>query len=400
MQKKNILIIGGGLVGLATAFRIQEAFPSYKITLLEKENAPAMHQSGHNSGVIHSGIYYPPHSAKAKNCIEGYQLLVDFCRKYDIAHQITGKLIVATHADEAKQLTILEERGRANGLAGLKKMSAAEAKEIEPHVNAHEALFVPQTGIVDFKAMANKLVELLRATGAEILFNQEVKNIVLNGNKVLIQTHQSEFSVDYAINCAGLQSDRIAKMAGAKIQHRIIPFKGEYYLLNETAQGLVNGLIYPVPNPGLPFLGVHLTKMIDGKVEAGPNAILALKREGYKKGDFKLKDTWETLSYPGFWKMATQFSGMGFNEWKRAMSKERFVHAVQQLVPAIENKHLVSASAGIRAQALSSDGKLIDEFLILSSPGMTHVCNAPSPAATSCLSIGNQIAKLVGEKLK
>jgi len=395
MRKRKVVVIGAGLVGLATAYRIIEKYKNISLTLLEKEPGPARHQSGHNSGVIHSGIYYKPGSLKAQNCIRGYHDLLDFCDRFQVPYQLTGKLIVATNAVEAEQLPVLQGRAAANGLAGVELLTAEAVAEKEPYVKAHSALWVPQTGIVDFPAMAEELSCQLQQNGATILYGYAVDEISYTPKCVLIHANGQSFEADQAVNCAGLYSDKIARMAGVSLEHRIIPFRGEYFMLSEKAAQKIKGLIYPVPHPGLPFLGVHLTRMINGQVEAGPNAVLALKREGYERGAFSLKDTLDTLTYGGFWKMAAGFKSIGFGEWKKTMSRTAFTRAVQQLVPDITSEDLTPATSGVRAQAIRKDGSLIDDFLILHSGNMIHVCNAPSPAATSCLSIGKTIADMV-----
>lgn len=400
MTQKKIAVIGAGLVGLATAYRLKEAMPDAKIIVIEKEKGPARHQSSHNSGVIHSGIYYKPGSLKAKNCIAGYHYLVDFCQQHDISYRITGKLIVAVNEAEEKQLPILQERAIQNGLDGVKVLHTKEIAEIEPAIQAKSALWVPQTGVIDFPKLADKFCELLREKGVELCFNHAVRDIQTSETSLIIQTQNQSFAVDFAVNCAGLYSDKIALMAGAKLEHRIIPFRGEYFMLNEAAAKKINGLVYPVPHPGLPFLGVHLTRMIHHQVEAGPNAILALKREGYQRGAFSWKDTWDTLRYIGFWRMISNFKKIGFGEWKKTMSKTAFTKAVQQMMPSITEDDLVPATSGVRAQAIRKDGSLIDDFLLIHSPKMIHVCNAPSPAATSCLSIGLTITEKVMSELQ
>jgi (S)-2-hydroxyglutarate dehydrogenase len=398
MQNKRFVIIGAGLVGLATAWRIRQSYPDANITVVEKESGPAQHQSGHNSGVIHSGIYYPPGSLKAQNCLQGYQDLLAFCHEYNIPHEICGKLIVATDAQEAKQLKKLLERGQANGLQGLQLIDGPVAKEIEPNINVYQALQVPATGIVDFVAMAHRLQVLLQNSGTSFLYNCQVTGIEPSQNGLYIHTTNGSLRADIGLNCAGLYSDKIAEMAGLKIQHRIIPFRGDYYELTHDAASRYRGLIYPVPNPDLPFLGVHITRMIHGKVEAGPNAVPAFRREGYRVSDIHLAELWNSISYPGFRKLVAKHSSIGFREILKTMSKRAFVEAVRKLAPDIVAEELLPAPAGVRAQAVSIDGRLIDDFLLLQSPGMIHVCNAPSPAATSCLSIGRVIAEQVNKR--
>jgi L-2-hydroxyglutarate oxidase len=393
---KTVVIIGAGLVGLATAYKLQKNHPNLKIIVIEKEEAPAMHQSGHNSGVIHSGIYYKPGSLKALNCMNGYHQMVDFCRNNDIPHQICGKLIVAVNKNEEAKLSTLQNRAKLNGLKDIQLLNHDDIRRKEPFVQAKSALWVPQTGVVDYKKVAICIADKLKENGAEIFFNQKVTSIHQVGNGLTINTTAKEFNAHLAVNCAGLYSDEIAMMAGLKLQHRIIPFRGEYWMLSDEASGMVKGLIYPVPNPDLPFLGVHLTRMVDGKVEAGPNAVLALKKEGYVRGEFSAKEALSILSYPGLWKMAIQFAGTGAEEMLRAKSKQTFLRAVQQLIPELKDPQLLPAPAGVRAQALLRNGQLADDFIILESPKMIHVCNAPSPAATACFSIGD----FIGDRAK
>lgn len=391
-SQKNIAVIGSGLVGLATAFRINESLPDANIYILEKELGPALHQSSHNSGVIHSGIYYAPGSLKAKNCIKGYQYLLQFCNEHKVPYKITGKLIVATNVSEEKALKILQKRALENGLEGVKFLSADETYLIEPAIQVQSSLWVPQTGVIDFKVLADQLCEILKSKGVHFKYGHSVNDISKNHGKLIIHTDHENLEVDFGVNCAGLYSDKIAKIAGAKIEHQIIPFRGEYFKLSENVASKINGLIYPVPQSGLPFLGVHFTRGIDNEVEAGPNAILALKREGYKKTAFSIKDTWETLIFIGFWKMIFNFRKIGFTEWKKSMSKKAFTRSVRQIMPEINEEDLIPATSGVRAQAIHKNGQLIDDFLLIKSPNMIHVCNAPSPAATSCFSIGETIA--------
>jgi L-2-hydroxyglutarate oxidase len=398
--QNTIAIIGAGIVGLATAYMLKQQQPAIQILILEKEAGPVKHQTGHNSGVIHSGIYYKPGSAKAKNCLKGYQLMVDFCREYHIPFEICGKLLVATTEAEIPYLKTLYERGKAHGLEGLQWLSAAEAKEKEPFVNAVNAVWVPQTGIIDYTVVGEKLAEILITLGVKIHYGQQVTDIKKQNESIEIRTAREIHKVNFLINCAGLHSDVITQKSGTTIQHRIIPFKGEYWKLKPETQYKIKNLIYPVPHPELPFLGVHFTRMIDGGIEAGPNAVLAWKKEGYQAGDFSFSDTLRTLTYPGFIKMALRFRKQGVEEWTRAFSKDRFVKALQKLVPDIQKEDLEAAPCGIRAQALSVDGQLIDDFYFKESPGMLHVCNAPSPAATASLAIGKHIAEKVLLALK
>ncbi len=389
----KIVIIGAGLVGLATAYRINELMPEADITVIDKESGPVRHQSSHNSGVIHSGIYYKPGSLKAKNCIQGYHYLIEFCEKYQIGYKITGKLIAAVNVEEQAQLDTLYERARINGLEGVKILTQNEMREREPAIHAVQALWVPQTGIINFFDFGSKLKEVLEAKDIKFIFGESVQSIDNQNDKLIIKTSGQTIRADFSVNCAGLQSDDIARKAGAKLEHRIIPFRGEYFRLKGNAAQKINGLVYPVPNPKLPFLGVHLTRMWNGDVSAGPNAVLALKKEGYQRGEYSLKDIWNIFSYTGTWKLFYHFKNIGYSEWRKAMSLKVFTKAVQSLMPSVTESDLEPAGTGVRAQAVGKDGTLLDDFLILKTPGMIHVCNAPSPAATSCLSIGLTIAR-------
>ena len=391
-MKHDIIIIGAGIVGLATALKILEKNPKLKLLILEKENGIARHQTGNNSGVIHSGIYYKPGSLKAVNCRKGYQLLLNFCEVNDVKFEICGKVIVATSEDQHQYLDKLFERGEANGLENLRRLSSEEVNEIEPHVKTTGGIFVPQTGIIDFKEVCAKLMTNIKLKGGELLFNENVKNIINTKDGVKVITKENEYNSKYLISCAGLQSDRIAKLTEKELDIRIVPFRGEYYKLVPQKRDLVKSLIYPVPDPAFPFLGVHFTRMIDGEVEAGPNAVLAFKREGYTKFSFNAKDTFDTFTYPGFLKVMTKHFSMGIGEFHRSFSKDAFVKALQKLIPAITKDDLVPGGAGVRAQACDKGGGLLDDFRIIENKNIFHVCNAPSPAATSSLSIGEHIA--------
>ncbi|WPP51422.1 L-2-hydroxyglutarate oxidase [Catalinimonas niigatensis] len=398
-MKYDIVVIGGGIVGLATALKIKEQQPSLKLALLDKEKKLATHQTGHNSGVIHSGIYYKPGSLKAKNCIRGYKMLLDFCQVHDIAYELCGKIIVATSKEEIVQLEKIQERGLQNGLSDLQRISGDALLEYEPHVNGIEAIVVPQTGIIDYKAVANKYAQLIESLGGEIFREQKVTDIISNENEVDVITNQQSFSTNLVVNCAGLYSDKIAKLTTEQLDLKIIPFRGEYYEIKPERQHLVKNLIYPVPDPNFPFLGVHFTRMIQGGVEAGPNAVLAFQREGYKKSDINLKELAETLSWPGFQKVAMKYWQTGLGEMYRSFSKAAFTKALQKLIPEIKEEDLIKAEAGVRAQACTRDGGLVDDFLILEEKGAINVCNAPSPAATSSLSIGQTVSELALKRL-
>jgi len=396
---KNITIIGAGIVGLATAYQIQKRNPDIKILILEKENDVAIHQTGNNSGVIHSGIYYKPGSLKAKNCLRGYSMMIDFCNQNNIKYDLCGKVIVASDSDELPALQNLFDRGNENGLQGLKFLSPEELKEFEPHVNGIKGIFVPQTGIIDYTEVSKKLAEIIVKNGAEIRFGEKVVSIQ-KGMQVKITTTANQYFSDVLISCSGLFSDRIAKMTEEKIDVRIIPFRGEYYKLNQAKQHLVKSLIYPVPDPNFPFLGVHFTKQIDGGVEAGPNAVFAFKREGYKKSDFDFLDLYESLSWRGFQKVAFKYWQVGLGEFYRSYSKSAFVKALQKLIPEIQSEDLTEGGAGVRAQACSYDGKLVDDFYILEKENIFHVLNSPSPAATASLSVGEYISEKVFNQIK
>jgi len=391
-QQFDIIIIGAGLVGLSVAYHMKKKQAHQRVLILEKEANISSHQSGHNSGVIHSGIYYKPRSLKAQNCINGYHALLDFAVEHDVKHEVCGKLIVAITAEEVNALDHIYERGIQNGLTNLKKLSKTDIREYEPYVSGIAAIHVPQTGIVDYPQMASKLLSLYRQLEGEILFQEEVVGLQEKSNEVIVETNKGTYSAKQLISCAGLQSDRVASFTEKENDLRILPFRGEYYTLKTERQHLVKNLIYPVPDPKFPFLGVHFTRMIHGGVEAGPNAVLAFKREGYKFRDFDFKDLSETLTWPGFWKVAAKYGKTGIGEIYRSLSKAAFTRALQKLVPAITEDDLEPGGAGVRAQACDKKGNLIDDFNILRKNNIIHVRNAPSPAATSCLAIGDAIS--------
>lgn len=392
----DVIIIGGGIVGLATAVRLKEAQPGWRIILLEKENELAHHQTGNNSGVIHSGIYYKPGSLKALNCRTGYRMMLDFCEKESIPHELCGKLIIATQPEELPRLEVLHERGIANGLTGLIKISADQIQAYEPQAKGIAALWVPQTGIVDFKVVARRYAEIFeRRQGGEICLQQKVVAIRKKASHIEVATESKTYEGRMLVNAAGLYSDRVATMAGVTHDVRIIPFRGEYYNVVKEKYGLVRNLIYPVPDPAFPFLGVHFTRRIGGGIEAGPNAVFALKREGYKKTDFSLSETIQSLTWPGFIKVMMKYTRAGLGEYYRSFSKNAFTKALQRLLPAIQKDDLEPGGAGVRAQACTRAGLLIDDFIILQEERMVHVLNAPSPAATSSLSIGKSISERV-----
>jgi L-2-hydroxyglutarate oxidase len=400
MQKK-VVIIGGGIVGLATALRLAEMSSDFLITVIEKEAGPAQHQTGNNSGVIHSGIYYKPGSLKAINCREGYHQLLEFCDKYKVPYELCGKLIVATSEEELPALQRIFERGQENGLENLRWIEADEIKEIEPYAAGIKAILVPQTGIVSYKVMASKMAELIVSKGHNLSFGEKVMKVIQTGKTVQVKTNRKIITTDYVVNCAGLYSDKIfSGETGLSPTVKIIPFRGEYYKLREDRRHLVRNLIYPVPDPAFPFLGVHFTRRIDGEIEAGPNAVLAFKREGYNKTSFDLKEFIEILAWPGFRKVALKYWKTGMGEFYRSWSKAAFTKALQKLLPSITAQDLEKGGAGVRAQACLKDGNLIDDFLIEQSGNVMHVLNAPSPAATSSLSIGKTLALKVIELSK
>jgi len=395
----DVIVIGGGIVGLASAYRILEQNPATSLCLLEKEDDVARHQTGHNSGVIHSGIYYKPGSLKAQNCIKGYQQLLEFAQQHNIPHEICGKVIVATKTSELQALDNIYNRGIDNGLTGIQKLQPNEVNEIEPHVRSVAGILVPQTGIIDYVMMAGKLKELIENKGGSLVTGEKVESIKTEGEFTAIRTTNNEYQTRFVINCAGLYSDKLAQMTGQAENLQIIPFRGEYFFIKPEKSHLVKNLIYPVPNPNFPFLGVHFTRMIHGGLEAGPNAVLAFKREGYKKSDFDLKELWEILKFPGFHKIMIKYWKEGLEEMYRSWSKAAFTRALQQLIPEIESDDLISGGSGVRAQACDTSGNLSDDFLIYEHDNILNICNAPSPAATSSLSIGATIAASYFKKL-
>ena len=393
------VVVGGGIVGLATALKILEGNPALKIVVLEKENQVAKHQTGNNSGVIHSGLYYKPGSLKAKNCIRGYDLLIEFCKTHEIPFDLCGKIVVATDENELPLLKNLYERGAQNGLTGFRMLNASELKEYEPHVTGLAGFFVPQTGIVDYKVVAEKIADQIRKLGGEIKFSEKVNSVIQDGNKVIVETEKSSYTSKIMINCAGLYSDKVARLTSKNVDVKIIPFRGEYYKLKKEKEYLVKNLIYPVPDPNFPFLGVHFTRMMKGGVEAGPNAVLAFSREGYRKSDINLKELGEALAWPGFQKVAKKYWQTGLGEMYRSFSKAAFTKALQKLIPDVQESDLVEGGAGVRAQACDRTGGLVDDFLIIEENHAINVCNAPSPAATSSLSIGETVAALALKRL-
>ncbi|MEM9894962.1 MAG: L-2-hydroxyglutarate oxidase [Bacteroidota bacterium] len=395
----NVVIIGGGIVGMASALKIKQKNPTYKVAVIEKESELAQHQTGHNSGVIHSGLYYKPGSFKAKNCVDGYKQLVAFCEEEEIEYELCGKVIVATKEEQFESLETLFERGKENGLKGIKKLSKEEILEHEPHVNALKGIFVPQTGIVDYTAITKKYAEKFKHFGGEIFSSAKVEKFEENRGFIHVHTSNNRFTTRVVVNCGGLYSDQIAKLSGAKVNYKIIPFRGEYYKIKPEKQHLVKNLIYPVPDPNFPFLGVHFTRMIEGGIEAGPNAVFAFAREGYKKSTVNFKDLTGSLFYPGFFKVASKYWKTGLGEMYRSFSKGAFTKALQQLIPEIQKNDLEAGGAGVRAQACDRDGGLIDDFLVVEHKQFINVGNAPSPAATSSLAIGDRIAEMTVQKL-
>lgn len=393
----DFAIIGGGIVGLATSLALSQRHPQARLVVFEKESSWAHHQTGNNSGVIHSGIYYKPGSFKAQFARAGSHSMVQFCQEHGIAHEVCGKVIVATTATELPLLENLYNRGLENGLK-VTKISAAEVKEIEPHVNCLAGIRVPSTGIVDYRQVCQKYAELVQAQGGKLCLNTKVERIVTTQGSSILETNNGSFQARFVINCGGLHSDRIAKLGQLNPEAKIVPFRGEYYELVPDKRHLVKTLIYPVPNPEFPFLGVHFTRMIDGSVHAGPNAVLSFKREGYKKSDFDLRDFAEVMSYPGFWKLASKHADEGIQEIIRSWSKAAFVRSLQKLIPEVQAQDLVPTHAGVRAQALRPDGKLVDDFLIIPGANSLHVCNAPSPAATASIEIGKAIVEQVPQQ--
>lgn len=391
----SVAIIGGGIVGLATGLEFSRRFPNISLAIIEKEPALARHQTSHNSGVIHSGIYYKPGGLKARLCVEGADALICFCQEHGVPYDICGKVIVATAKDEIPRLEELYTRGKRNGLRGLRLLHGAEIHEIEPHAAGIQGIHVPSTGIVDYAKVAEKYAELICGQGGTIHLSHEVTGLVRNGATTVIETTQGPIEAGLVINCAGLYSDRISRLAKAKLDLKIVPFRGEYYEILPAKGHYINGLIYPVPDPRFPFLGVHFTRRIGGGVEAGPNAVLALKREGYSKTSFAAGDFFEYAMFRGFWIMAAKHWRMSVDEYHRSWSKSAFVRAIQRLIPELNSDDLVPGGSGVRAQALDNNGKLLDDFHFVYTDGIVHVCNVPSPAATASLAIGKYIVDTV-----
>ncbi len=392
---QDVIIVGGGIVGLATAFRLLEAKPQLKILLLEKESKLAAHQTGNNSGVLHSGLYYKPGSEKAKLSVAGLKQMTAFCREHGVAHEICGKIVVATSTDELPRLENLWQRGNDNGLLGLKKLNPAQIKEIEPHAAGLAAIHVPQEGIVDYPGVCEKLGELIRLRSGQIYLNTRVEKIIPADGERVVESSAGTFRAKFVVACGGLHADRLVKAAGQKPSAKIIPFRGEYFKIRKERQHLVRNLIYPVPDPKFPFLGVHFTRLVHGGIEAGPNAVPAFAREGYKWSDVNLRDLAESLCFPGLWKFLAKYPSLCGYEIRRSLSKAEFTRSLQKLVPEIREDDLETGGAGVRAQAMTPNGKLVEDFNFEEARGILHVVNAPSPAATAALAIGSKIAERV-----
>ncbi len=395
---RDVIVLGGGIVGLATAWRLRERYPDFRITLVEKEASLAFHQTGRNSGVLHSGIYYKPGSLRATNCRAGKLAMEAFCAEHGIAYELCGKVIVAVDESELTNLERIFERGQANGVT-CEMIGEERLKELEPHVAGIKAIHVPEAGIVDYVGVCRKLGELLRNSGAELHLNTRVTGMRNSGDRTVVETTAGEFESRFVVNCTGLHCDRVTKLSGQKPEAKIVPFRGEYFELTPEAEHLCRTLIYPVPDPKFPFLGVHFTRMVLGGVECGPNAVLAFAREGYTKRDINLRDLAESLTYPGFLRMASKHWRTGCMEMWRSFSKAAFVRALQRLIPEIRSEHLHHAPSGVRAQALGRDGKLLDDFLIQETDRIINVGNAPSPAATAALNIGGLIVERLAAKV-
>jgi L-2-hydroxyglutarate oxidase len=397
--KKEIVIIGGGIVGLATAFKIGRSFPGSRVTVLEKEDAVARHQTGNNSGVLHCGLYYKPGSIKAVLAVSGIQEMVAFCREHNIPHDVCGKLVVAADDSELERLHALHERGKQNGLQGLQLLNREQMREVEPHVGGVAALRVPQEGIVDYPEVCRAIQGEIVKLGGRIVTRAEVTSLQERSGGWTAHTTAGGFEADFLINCAGLHSDRVSQLAGEKREVRIVPFRGEYYKLKPDRQFLVRNLIYPVPDPQFPFLGVHFTRLIEGGIEAGPNAVLAFAREGYRKTDVNPRDLFDALTFSGLWRFLGKHKRMSWQELRRSFSKRLFCKSLQRLVPEIREDDLDTGGAGVRAQAMSPQGELVQDFSFVNGKRALHVLNAPSPAATAALAIGESIKNLIANEL-
>jgi L-2-hydroxyglutarate oxidase LhgO len=395
----DLIVIGGGIVGLATAMEVTRRFPSLRLAVLEKEATLAAHQSGHNSGVIHSGLYYRPGSLKAKLCVAGAAAMIAFCREHGIQHDICGKVVVATQDRELAGLEELQRRGNANGVVGLEMIGPERLRELEPHAAGIRALHVPTTGIADYPAVTRKYAEIVQQAGGVVLTETKVVGVVRRNGEVVVETTRGDYKADFLVNCAGLYSDQVARMAGAETDVMIVPFRGEYYEIAPQRRSLVRGLIYPVPDPDLPFLGVHFTRRVDGSIEAGPNAVLALRREGYRKTDISLGELAQAVTFGGFWRMARKWWKVGAGEYYRSLNKAAFVKALRRLLPELQSSDLAPGGSGVRAQAVDRSGKLIDDFRFSTSDRAVHVLNVPSPAATASIVIAREIVNMAGERL-
>jgi L-2-hydroxyglutarate oxidase len=390
----EVVVVGGGIVGLATAYKLSRARPAWRVVVLEKERDVGQHQSGHNSGVLHAGLYYTPGSFKAKLAVAGIREMTAFARAHDIAHEICGKVVVATSEDELRRLEKLEARGHANGLTGLRRVNARELRTIEPHCAGIAGLHVPEEGIIDYPSVCATLARLIREGDGRVETNREVKRLVQRGSQWIISAGGEEFRADFVIACAGLHADRVAALAGERRDTRIVPFRGEYYLLAPAAQHLVRNLIYPVPNPAFPFLGVHFTRMIHGGIEAGPNAVLALAREAYAKRTWSARDFADSVTFPGMWRFVAKHFKTSVAEVRRSFSRHVFGDSLRRLVPEVRDEDLQPGGSGVRAMAMSRDGRLVEDFAIVRRERALHVLNAPSPAATASLAIAEEIVRL------
>ena len=399
MSRKRVIVIGGGIVGLATACKLSRRCPSARVTVLEKEDKVCAHQSGHNSGVLHAGLYYKPGSLKARLAVSGVQEMVAFCREHAVPHEICGKLVVAADGSEVPRLRALHERGSQNGLEGLRLVNREQMREIEPHVGGVAGLHVPQEGIVDYAKVCEAMRTEIESKGGSVVLGAKVTSLELKNGEWRIGTTKGDHAADFLINCAGLHCDRVSELAGEKREVRIVPFRGDYYQIRPERQHLVRNLIYPVPDPQFPFLGVHFTRLIHGGIEAGPNAVLAFAREGYRKTDIKLADLWDALTFSGLWRFLAKHKRMSWEELRRSFSRRLFCESLQKLVPEVRAEDLSPGGAGVRAQAMSPDGNLVQDFCLLNRERALHVLNAPSPAATASLAIGEEIANLVAREI-
>ena len=391
----RIVVVGGGIVGLATAYKLLRAKPGWTVSVLEKEGDVGRHQSSHNSGVLHAGLYYAPGSYKARLAVSGIRQMTEYARSHGIAHEICGKLVVAVSQSELPRLKALEGRGRQNGLAGIRWLEASEMRRLEPHCGGLAAIHVPEEGIIDYPGVCQALASDVKTRGGTIETGFEVRSIGRRGRAWVLRDDNRELEADFMIGCAGLQSDRVATMAGEATEMRIVPFRGEYFKLRAESAGLVKNLIYPVPDPSFPFLGVHFTRLISGGIEAGPNAVLAMAREGYRKLDINPRDIWDALSYGGLWRFLKAHSRMCAAEVRRSFSLRAFGDSLRRLVPELRDEDLEPGGAGVRAQAMSPDGSLVQDFAFVQSPAALHLLNAPSPGATASLAIADEIVKMV-----